>query len=115
MVRLQPARRGARTSQTRVLRFLLRERERARVALFDLRTCQVSFSFGGRGWHVGVRPCTEGDDRPADAVGFREVTSDSNQHGGTRASPKHASCASSTFESERSGSKRAIRALYLAK
>ena len=38
MDRLELARQRAHTSEARVLRFLLRDRERARLALFDLRT-----------------------------------------------------------------------------
>ena len=102
MGRLQPARRAARTSQARVLRFLPRERESARAVLTSART-QVSCSFGGRGWHVGARPCTEGDGRPAGAAGFHRVWTDANQHGAARARRKRACCASSPLRESARG------------
>ena len=72
------------------------ERERARVcAFFTCAHAQVSCSFGGRGSHVGARPCAEGDGRPAGAVGFRSARSESRQRGAARTLRKRACCASS--------------------
>jgi hypothetical protein len=93
--RLQPARQRVRTSQVGVLRFLRRESERMRLAMFDCARTQVRFSFGGRSWHVGARPCTERDGRPAGAVGFHMVWVNSNQRSGARTRRKRACCSSS--------------------
>ena len=71
MTQLQPARRGVRTLQARVLRFLSLERERERArsgGAFVLRTCASTLLVGGRGWHVGARPCTEREGRFVGAV-----------------------------------------------
>ena len=87
---------GARARRKRACCASSRERASARGGA--VRTCartQVSCSCGARGWHVGARPCTEGDGRPAGAVGFHRVWTDSNQRGGARARRKRACCASS--------------------
>ena len=39
------------------------EREIARDGVFFLRTCARKLLVGGRGWHVGARPCTEREAR----------------------------------------------------
>ena len=72
-----------------------RERESARSGAFFLRTCASKLLVGGRGWHVGARPCTEGEGRLAGAVGFHRAWTDSNQRGAARARRKRACCASS--------------------
>ena len=165
MGRLQPARRGVRTSQASVLRILLRESVRWRdrvcahansdftleaaagilpehghspkkravplaqcasigheptltstegrahvarahaapppegeraVARSHVRTRELRLLFGGRGWHVGARPCTEGEEGPlAGAVSFHRSRTGSKQRGAARARRKRVSCASS--------------------
>ena len=95
MDRAQPARRGAHTLQARAALPPERERARAVALLYSCARAQVSCSFGGRGSHVGVRPCTDGESHPAGTVGFHRVRTDSNQRGGARARRKSACCASS--------------------
>ena len=46
-------------------------RERSRV-----RTCASRLLIGGRGWHVGARPCTEGESLLAGAVAFHTIRND---------------------------------------
>ena len=87
---------GARTRRKRPCCASSQEKERAHaMALFFLRTCASKLLVGGRGWHVRIRPCTDGEDRETGAVGFRRAWTESNQRGGARASRKRPYCASS--------------------
>ena len=70
------------------------ERERA-VARSRVRTGERRVPVGGHGWHVGARPCSEGEGRLGGAVGFHRVWTDINQRGAARALRKRAWCASS--------------------
>ena len=63
------------------------EGERA-VARLRVHTREFCLLVGNRDWKVGARPCTEGEGRPAGAVGFHETWADSNQGGAARARRK---------------------------
>ena len=64
--------------------------ERSRVCTLERRLL-----VGGRSWHVGARPCTEGKGRFAAALGVHRPWADSNQLGVTRTCRKRVCCASS--------------------
>ena len=70
------------------------EGERA-VLRSRVRTHELRLLIGGRGWHVGAQPCTDGEGRPAGTVSFHRVQTSSNQRGGARARRNRAYCASS--------------------
>ena len=94
-------RRGAaRSHRKRACRASSRERERA-MARSHVRTRECLLLVGGRGWHVGARPCTEGEGRLAAVVGFYRARTESNQLGAARKHRKRAWCAS--FQESRCG------------
>ena len=62
--------RGARTRQARDLRLLPRDKQRDGAHALHAQTASRS---GGRSWHVGARPCTEGGRSLAGAVPFHKA------------------------------------------
>ena len=62
--------RGARARQARDLRLLPRDRQRDGAHALHAQTASRS---GGRSWHVGARPCTEGGRSLAGAVPFHKA------------------------------------------
>ena len=70
MNQLQPAWRGARTPQARVVHLL--PRKHVRLARSRAGTLKRRMLVGGRGWYVGARPCSDREGDLAGAVGYHK-------------------------------------------